>query len=124
MTIKTLKSPNPRNRNSISVIKSTFLSVSSMNTLLAIFKVTDARHDVIRADGLYHRFPWLVSRQRCSEGFVYQTYPNTKWRSFFGRFLILRSICNANIFKNTGLLFKEFYQLETQFLHKIICRLE
>ena len=58
MTIETLKSPNPRNRNSISVIKSKFLSVSSMNTLLAILKVTDARRDVILAGGLYHRFPW------------------------------------------------------------------
>ena len=57
MTIGTLKSPNPRNRNSISVIKSKFLSVSSMNTLLAILKVTDARRDVILAGGLYHRFP-------------------------------------------------------------------
>ena len=53
-----LKSPNPRNRNSISVIKSIFLSVSSMNTLLAILKVTDARRDVILGGGLYHRFPW------------------------------------------------------------------
>ena len=58
MTIETLKSPNPRNRNSISVIKSKFLSVSSMNTLLAILKVTDARRDVILAGGMYHRFPW------------------------------------------------------------------
>ena len=58
MTIETLKSPNPRNRNGISVIKSKFLSVSSMNTLLAILKVTDARRDVILACGLYHRFPW------------------------------------------------------------------
>ena len=58
MTIETLKSPNPRNRNSISVIKSKFLSVSSMNTLLAILKVTDARRDVILAGGLHHRFPW------------------------------------------------------------------
>ena len=58
MTIETLKSPNPRNRNSISVIKSKFLSVSSMNTLLAILKVTDARRDVILAGGLNHRFPW------------------------------------------------------------------
>ena len=58
MTIETLKSLNPRNRNSISVIKSKFLSVSSMNTLLAILKVTDARRDVILAGGLYHRFPW------------------------------------------------------------------
>ena len=58
MTIGTLKSANPRNRNSISVIKSKFLSVSSMNTLLAILKVTDARRDVILAGRLYHRFPW------------------------------------------------------------------
>ena len=58
MTIETLKSPNPGNRNGISVIKSKFLSVSSMNTLLAILKVTDARRDVILAGGLYHRFPW------------------------------------------------------------------
>ena len=58
MTIETLKSPNPRNRNSISVIKSKFLSVSSMNPLLAILKVTDARRDVILAGGLYQRFPW------------------------------------------------------------------
>ena len=58
MTIETLKALNPRNRNSISVIKSKFLSVSSMNTLLAISKVTYARHDVILAGGLYHRFSW------------------------------------------------------------------
>ena len=58
MTIETLKSPNPRNQNSISLIKSKFLSVSSMNTLLAILKVTHARRDVILAGGLYHRFPW------------------------------------------------------------------
>ena len=58
MTIETLKSPNPRDRNGISLIKSKFLSVSSMNTLLAILKVTDARRDVILAGGLYHRFPW------------------------------------------------------------------
>ena len=55
MTIETLKSPNPRNRNSISVIKSKFLSVSSMNTLLAILKVTDARREVILAGGPYHK---------------------------------------------------------------------
>ena len=58
MTIGTLKSPNPRNRNGISVIKLKFLSVSSMNTLLAILKVSDARRDVILAGGLDHRFPW------------------------------------------------------------------
>ena len=58
MAIETLKSPNPRNRNGISVIKSKFLSVSSMNTLLAILKVTDARRDVILAGGLYQGFPW------------------------------------------------------------------
>ena len=40
------------------MIKSKFLSVSSMNTLLAILKGTDARCDVILAGGLYHRFPW------------------------------------------------------------------
>ena len=57
-TMETLKSPNPRNRNSISLMKSKFLSVSSMTTLLAILKVTDARRDVILAGGLYHRFPW------------------------------------------------------------------
>ena len=51
MTIETLKSPNPRNRNSISVIKSKFLSASSMNTLLAIF-CTEARRDVTLAGGL------------------------------------------------------------------------
>ena len=57
MTIETLKSSNPRNRNSISVIKSKFLADSSINTLLAM-KVTDARRDVILAGGLYHGFPW------------------------------------------------------------------
>ena len=61
MTIETLKSPNPRNRNGISVIKLKFLSVSSMNTLLAIWKVTDARLDVMLAGGLYHGFPWRPS---------------------------------------------------------------
>ena len=49
MTIGTLKSPNPRNRNNISVIKSKFLSVNSKN----ILKVTDARRDVRLAGGLY-----------------------------------------------------------------------
>ena len=58
MTIGIFKSPNPRNRNSISMIKWKFLSVSSMNTLLAILIVTDARRDVILVGGLYHRFPW------------------------------------------------------------------
>ena len=57
MTIETLKSPNPRNRNSISVIKSKFLSVSSVKILLTILKVSNARRDVILAGGLYHRFP-------------------------------------------------------------------
>ena len=66
MTIGTSKSPNPRNRKGISVIKLKFLSVSSMNTLLAILKVTDARRDVILARGLYHRFPWRhLSPLRC-----------------------------------------------------------
>ena len=58
MTIETLKYPNQGNRNSISVIKLKFLSASSMNTLLAILNVTDARRDIILAGGLYHRFPW------------------------------------------------------------------
>ena len=58
MTTGTLICPNPRNRNSISMIKSKFLSVSSMNTLLAISKVNDARRDIILAGGLNHRFPW------------------------------------------------------------------
>ena len=66
MTIETLKSPNPRNRNSISVIKSKFLSVSSMNTLLASLKVTDARGDVILAGGLYRGFPWRHLRPTSS----------------------------------------------------------
>ena len=57
MTIETLKSPNPRNRNSISVIKSKILSVSSMNTLPAILKVTAARRAVILAGGPYHKNP-------------------------------------------------------------------
>ena len=58
MTIETLESSNPRNRNGISLIKSKFLSVTSMNALLAILKVAEARRDVILAGGLYHRFPW------------------------------------------------------------------
>ena len=41
----------------INKIKSKFLSASSVNTLLAILKVTDARRDVILAGGLIHRFP-------------------------------------------------------------------
>ena len=40
------------------MIKSKFLSDSSINTLLAILKVTDARRDAILTVGLYHRFPW------------------------------------------------------------------
>ena len=56
MTIEILKSPHPRNRNSIVMINSKFffVSVTSMNTLFAILKVTDARHDVILAGGLNH----------------------------------------------------------------------
>ena len=33
-------------------------SVSSMNTLLSILKVTDAKRDFALAVGLNHRFPW------------------------------------------------------------------
>ena len=58
MTIGILKSPDPRNWSSIYVINLKFLSVSSMNTLLAILKVTDAKRDVILAGGLNRRFPW------------------------------------------------------------------
>ena len=61
MTTGILKSLNPRNRNSISVISTKFLFVSSMNTLLATLKVTDARRDVILTGGLNHRFPWRPS---------------------------------------------------------------
>ena len=35
-----------------------FIRLDSMNTLLAILKVADARRDVILVGGLYHRFPW------------------------------------------------------------------
>ena len=58
MTIGILTSPDPRNRNSIVVINSKFLSVSSMNTSFDILKVSDARRDVILAGELNHRFPW------------------------------------------------------------------
>ena len=58
MTIGTLKSPNPRNQNNISVMNSKFLSFSPMNTSPAIMKITDARRDLILAGGLNHRFPW------------------------------------------------------------------
>ena len=52
MTREPLKSPNPWNRNRTSVRKSKFLSVSSINTMLA------ARRDIILEGGLYYRFPW------------------------------------------------------------------
>ena len=39
MTIETLNSPNPRNRNSISVIKSKFLSVFSMKICSPFWKL-------------------------------------------------------------------------------------
>ena len=58
MTRGNLKSPNPRNQSGISLVNSKFLSVSSMNTLLAILKVTDERRDVILAGGLNDRFLW------------------------------------------------------------------
>ena len=70
MTRGTLKSLNPRNRNSISVINSKFLSVSSMNTLLAILKVTNGRRDVILAGGLNHRFSWKhLPSLHCPQGY-------------------------------------------------------
>ena len=58
MTIGILKSPSPRNRNTISVMNSKFLSVSSMNTLFAFLKVNDSRRYLILTGGLNHRFPW------------------------------------------------------------------
>ena len=59
MTIETLKSPNARNRNRLYFRGKIEIFIRlSMNTLLAILKVTDARRDVILAGGLYHRFPW------------------------------------------------------------------
>ena len=66
------KSPNPRNWNSISVIKSKLLSVSSMNTLLAILKVTVARRDIILAGGLYRRFQTKnSSNKKCTKCVCY-----------------------------------------------------
>ena len=56
MRIETLKSPNPRNLNSISVVKSKLLSVSLMNTLLSMLKVTDARRDVACVESVSVRF--------------------------------------------------------------------
>ena len=61
MTRGNVKSPNPRNQSGISLVNSKFLSVSSMNTLLAILKVTDARREVILAGGLNDRFLWTPS---------------------------------------------------------------
>ena len=58
MTRGNLKSPNPRNQSGISLVNSKFLSVSSVNTLLAILNVTDARRDVILAGGVNNQFPW------------------------------------------------------------------
>ena len=95
MTIETLKSPNPRNRNSISVIKSKFLSVSSMNTLLAILKVTEARRDVILAGGLYHRFPWR------------QLPP--PWERQTSAFFEVR-VCHPNVDSHRDLTPKQIYQ--------------
>ena len=69
MTRGNLKSPNPRNQSGISLVNSKFLSVSSMNTLLAILKVTDARRDVILAGGLNDRFLWTPSPLNCSTCF-------------------------------------------------------
>ena len=54
---RNLKIYKSKKSEQYSVIKSNFLSDSSMNTLLAILKVTDVRRDVILAGGLYHRFP-------------------------------------------------------------------
>ena len=52
-------SKSKKSEQYISLIKSKFLSVSSMNTMLAILKVTDARRDIILAGRLYR----TVSRE-------------------------------------------------------------
>ena len=52
MTKGIVISPNPSNRNSIPLINSRFLTISSMNPVLATSKLNDARHDVILAGGL------------------------------------------------------------------------
>ena len=58
MTIENLEISKSKKSKQYFLIKSKFLSISSMNTLLAILKVTDARPDVRLAGGLlYHRFP-------------------------------------------------------------------
>ena len=75
MTIETLKSPNPRNRKSISVIKSKFLSVSSMNTMLAILKVTDARRDVILVGALISQISRHTGRRTDSTDFLGDPFP-------------------------------------------------
>ena len=62
MTRGNLKSPNPKNQSGISLVNSKFVSVSSMNTLLTILKVTDAGCDVILAGGLNDRFLWTPPR--------------------------------------------------------------
>ena len=95
MTIETLKSPNPRNRNSISVIKSKFLSVSSMNTLLTILKVTDARRDVILACGLYHRFPWRHLPPAASTKNTHVSSPPKPEQSLFKNFQRSQYLFNA-----------------------------
>ena len=58
MTTGILTSSNLRNWNSICVRNLQFYLSLRRTLLLAILKVTDARHDVILAGGLHHRFPW------------------------------------------------------------------
>ena len=97
MTRGNLKSPNPRNQSGISLVNSKFLSVSSMNTLLAILKVTDARRDVILAGRLNDRFLWTPAPQllnmllwNCTEQFGEWHI----WSVLYKRILVLEvSIC-------------------------------
>ena len=96
MTRGNLKSPNPRNQSGISLVNSKFLSVSSMNTLLAILKVTDARRDVILAGGLNDRFLWTAPQLlnmllwNCTEQFGEWHI----WSVLYKRILVLEvSIC-------------------------------
>ena len=108
-TMETLKSPNPRNRNSISLIKSKFLSVSSMTTLLAILKVTNARRDVILAGGLYHRFPWRHLPPPSPRWNPYTPHLLTPWHlTFSHKKRFFRKWADWSIWKDAHRLFRRF----------------
>ena len=82
------------------MIKSKFLSVSSMNTLLVILKVTGVRRDIIPAGGLYHRFSWthlppLLVRKQLSLRFV-QVYL-LRWATVVSGLIVFKSIGSRNL---------------------------